>query len=171
MNIIKTTLYFLAVILLSGCTYSVFSNQLPHLKDIYILPIENASGEADLETTMFNTISSEFISDGRLKIVSQEPDCELECKILDYSNSIYTYDEANNVKEYQVKILFAITFTDLNKNEVILTRPSLLKTEKYPADINNPDYVDSDVKSEATAQTEIFKDLFKEIMSNTLEAW
>ena len=154
-----------------GCSYSVFSNQLPHLKNIYIVPIENSSEEVNIEVEMFDNISNEFVTDGRLRIVSQLPDCELECKILDYKDVIYTYDQANNVKEYQVKILFSVKFIDMITNEIVYERPNLLKTERYPADEDDPDYTDSTVINEYAAREEIFKDIFRDIMSNTLEAW
>ncbi len=171
MKYIKLCYLLLLTITLIGCTYSVFSNQLPHLKNVYIEPIINKTEEVDIETEMFNAISDKYIEDGRLSIVSQQPDCIIVCEILSYQDKIYTYDESNNVKEYQVKMVFSVSFTDIDNELVIFENKSLIKTEKYPADVSDPDYTDSDILSEEDARNEIYQEVFNTIMTNTLEAW
>ncbi len=167
----KSILLILISFVLFGCTYSVFSNQLPHLKSIYVSPILNMTEESELETEMFNSISNQFITDGRLRIVSQKPDCSLDIEIKSYQDKIYTYDESNNVKEYQISMTFSVKFVDNVNEKEIYSQTSLLKTERYPADISDPDYSESTILTKEEAREEIYLDLFKTIMSNTLEAW
>ena len=155
----------LAVLLISGCSYSVYTTGYPHLKTIQILAVENQTSNYDLRDLVFNSLVDSYESDGRLKLVGMSPDCQLECSILDYSNKIVSYS-GSSIDEYEVRVLFEVTFTDLKKNLVIWQNGSLMKSERYSLSDEN-----SIFKSEEDAQEEIISKLFDTIMKNTLEEW
>ncbi len=161
----KQTIILVLVIFLGSCSYSVHSTSSPHLKTIAILPFSNSTTEYNLEEDLFNEISNLFINDGRLKIVTISPDCQLEGEILDYTDKIYTYD-GSTIDEYQVKILFKIIFTDLKKNSILWQNNSLILSETYSETDDS-----SEFSSEEEAQKEIMKDLYETIIKNSLEEW
>ena len=161
----KFKIIMFIVLLIAGCSYSVYTTGYPHLKTIQILAVENQTSNYDLRDLVFNSLVDNYESDGRLKLVGLSPDCQLECSILDYSNKIVSYS-GSSIDEYEVRVLFEVTFTDLKKNLVIWQNGSLMKSERYSLSDEN-----SIFKSEEDAQGEIMSKLFDTIMKNTLEEW
>ena len=161
----KLVLSFLLIFLITGCSYSVKSNAFPHLKTIIIEEFSNKTLEYGMEEDISTQLTNEFFNDGRLSVVTMNSDALLEGTIRDYSNKIYSYDE-NGVEEYQVKMMFHITFTDLVRNQVIWTNEKLILSEKYSS-VN--DLIEA--KTEEEAKDIIIEELFDTILKNTLEEW
>ncbi|HOD53370.1 MAG TPA: LptE family protein [Candidatus Cloacimonadota bacterium] len=158
---------FLLLLLFAGCSYSVYTSEYPHLKTIYIQPFENKTVEYALAQDTQNSLVNAFLHDGRLKINTQNPDSELKGEIIDYKKKIFSYDNAGNVQEYQIQILFSVTFTDLKMSKTIYENKSLLLTKTY-----NPSSTNVNIeKTEEEAINKIFSDLFDHIIKNTLESW
>lgn len=157
--------YILSVFILAGCSYSVHTNAFPHLKNIQVEVFKNHSMEYGLEEEMNTSLTNQFNSDGRLAIVTENPDALLEGEIRDYSDKIYSFDETG-AEEYQVKIMFKISFTDLVRNEEIWSNENLILSEKYSA-INEL----IEAKTEEEAREKIMENLFETILKNTLEEW
>lgn len=160
-NVILISLFMMIL----SCSYSVYSSGLPHLKTINVSAFKNNSTEYNLEEKIFINLNEKFSADGRLSLVNVSPDCILDGEILDYSNEIRTFAGAT-VDQYQVRILFKITFTDLVRNKVIWQNNSLLLSEIYSSQDSNILY-----KSEEEAQNKIITDLFETILKNSLEEW
>jgi|WetSurMetagenome_2_1015567.scaffolds.fasta_scaffold355499_2 hypothetical protein len=154
--------------ILAGCSYSVHSTAYPNLKKILIQPFENKTAEYYLGDDLLTSLNNKFRDDGRLRPVTVAPDCQLEGTILDFSENAFSYDQSNNVQEFQVKILFSVTLTDLQKNEVIYENKSLLLSENYAP---KPGEGTSSFKTKKEAEAQIFYDLFQDILKNSLESW
>lgn len=152
-----------------GCSYSVFSNAYPHLKNIAVRPFENRSSQFDLGDTVTDGLTQKFSRDGRLKLVTQQPDSTLEGEILDFSESVYSYDSANNVQDYMLRLSCSVVFTDLINNEVIYENKNLALTEPYAAPGQSSSTAKSKTKEEAT--DELITRLFNTIIQNSLETW
>ncbi|MDP8201955.1 MAG: LPS assembly lipoprotein LptE [Candidatus Tenebribacter burtonii] len=161
----KFEIILVITLLIIGCSYSVYTTGYPYLKTVLILPVENQTSNYDLLDLAFNSLIDSYEMDGRLKLVGLSPDCQLECSIHDYSNKIFSYS-GSSIDEYEVRILFDITFTDLLKNTVLWQNSSLVISERYSISDEN-----SQFKSEVESQEEIFVKLFEIIMKNTLEEW
>ena len=161
----KFKLILFVSLLVTSCSYSVYTTGYPHLKTVMILPIENQTSNYDFRDAVFNSIVDSYESDGRLKLVGMSPDCQLECSILDYSNKIVAYS-GSSIDEYEVRVLFNVIFTDLKKNQILWQNNSLMQSERYSLSDEN-----SLFKSEVEAQEEITKKLFDSIMKSTLEEW
>ena len=161
----KKEIILLFILIISSCSYSVYTNSYPYLKTINIRTFSNKTIKYELEENLLSSLTEMFEKDGRLKIVDQNPDCRLEGAILDYSNKIFTYGN-NSVDEYEVKILFKVIFTDLKKNKMLYQNDSLVLSETY----SESDEL-SEFKTEEEAQKKIYQDLFEAIMKETLEEW
>ncbi len=161
----KKSMFIVLVIILCSCTYSVYTTGYPHLKSISITPFENKTTQYNLEENIHISLSGNFESDGRLKIVGLSPDCQLYGEILDYSNKILSY-AGSSVEEYEVRILFKISFTDLKKNTIILKNDALQLSETYSSSEEI-----SEFKTEEEAQEKIINDLFDYIIKESLEEW
>ncbi len=160
---------YLALLLtvLSACSYSVYSNAYPHLKKIAVRAFENRSVEFALGDLLLNGLTAEFQSDGRLKLVSQQPDCTLEGAIISFDENIYSYDAANNIQDYQLKLIVSVTMTDLINNQVIYENKGLALTETYAVS----DESSSKFQTKEEATDELISKLYKAIIQNSLESW
>ena len=167
MRIIRWIIVLISLPGIFGCSYSLRMNQYPHLRNVFIMPIENRTGELDIDEDLRNTLLTSFQQDGRLRIVYEDPDSIIECEILDYESKIFGFDIEQNVEEYMVTIIFDLTFTDLLRNEVIWENSSIRISERYyprsPQDVQ--------ITTEQGAQEKIFENLFNLIIRNTLESW
>ncbi len=161
--------FILIICVVAGCSYSVHTNAYPYLKRIQLLAFENKSTEYALGEVVFNNLANSIREDGRLRMVTQQPDCQLEGSIVSYSEKVYSYDEANNVQDYLVTINFKVTFTDLVNNKVLYENQNLAILETYAVSQNSGST--SRFFSKEEAWNEICSKLFKTIMQNTLEMW
>lgn len=155
------------ILVISGCSYSVYTNQYPYLKTLHITPFENKSTEYSLSQDIMTSLVEKYNQDNRLKLVSISPDCQIEGTILEYQKNIYSYDNAKNIKEYQIKMLLKVKFLDLKYNKVIWENSTLLLSEIY----NVESGTSAPFKTEKEAQNSIYKELFNQIMKYTLEEW
>jgi len=163
----KFILFTLIIFVLGACSYSVYTNAYPYLKGLQLLAFDNKSSEFYLGDLVFNNLSSAFSDDGRLRLVTQQPDCQLEGSILSFSEKIYSYDSVNNVQDYLVVISFSVTFTDLVNNKVLYEDKNLSLSEIYAVSEEST----SRFKTRDEAVNEICDKLFNTIMQNTLESW
>lgn len=157
----------LITVLLAGCSYSVFVNAYPHLKKIRVAPFENRSAEVEIAENLFSGLNQAFRSDGRLKPVTQAPDCLLEGVITGFDERIYSYDTANRIQDYQLRLSLSISFSDLTRGELIWENKSLTLTEVYAV---GPEST-AKFKTKEEARDELIKSLFKTIIQNSLERW
>lgn len=165
---VKRIIYLMMVLMaLSGCSYSVYSNVYPHLKKIRVMPFENQSAEFGISEKVYNQLSVAFRNDGRLKVVNQQPDCLLEGGVISFEERVYSYDAANNVQDYQLRLTLAISFTDLIRNEVIYENKSLTLMEAYAVSTEST----AKSKSKEEAIDELINSLFKTVVQNSLEKW
>lgn len=154
-------------LVLFGCSYSVYSNAYPHLKKIRVLPFENRSSEFELGDKALDMLTRSFRDDGRLRLVTQAADCQIEGAILTWGEDVYSFDAANNVQDYQIRMSFSVTFTDLIRNETIYENKNLLLSETYAVS----EFSTSKNRSKGDAIDEIFRSLFRTIIQNSLETW
>ncbi|MCB5228496.1 MAG: LptE family protein [Candidatus Cloacimonetes bacterium] len=159
--------YTLILLLMAGCAYSVYVNAYPHLKKIRIAPFENRSTEFAIGDDVFGGLNNHFRSDGRLKPVTQNPDCVLEGVISSFEESIHSYDSANRIQDYQLRLSLSVTFTDLVQNEVIWENKNLTLYETYAVSSGST----ARFGSKEEASDELIKNLFKTIIQNSLERW
>lgn len=131
------------------------------------MPFDNQTAEFELGDEMLNRMVLHFRDDGRLRLVTQQPDCQIEGRISAFEEKIYSFDAANNVQDYQIRITFAILFTDLIRNEVIYETSALTLSEIYAVSEQST----SRIKSKEAAINEIIRNLFNNIMQNSLEKW
>lgn len=158
---------FLLCLVFSACSYSVYTSEYPHLKTIHILPFENKTVEYALSQDIQNALVSKFMKDGRLKINSNQADCQISGEIIDYKKKIYSYDNNGSIKEYQLQILISFDFFDNKNNKSIYSNKSLLLSKTY----NPSSTLDNVEKTETEALEKIYSDFFDHIIKNTLESW
>ncbi|HNV92342.1 MAG TPA: LptE family protein [Candidatus Cloacimonas sp.] len=157
----------LLLLILSSCFYSVYSNAYPHLRKIRILAFENRTSEYGLGDKLLNYLNREIRNDGRLKIVTEDPDCTLEGAILSFSESVYSYDTANQIQDYQLTMVVSVTFTDLINNTVLYENNALTVTELYAVAEGGT----AKFKTKEEAVEELIAKLYRTVLQNSIEGW
>ena len=157
----------LLLLILSSCFYSVYSNAYPHLRKIRILAFENRTSEYGLGDKLLNYLNREIRNDGRLKIVTEDPDCTLEGAILSFSESVYSYDTANQIQDYQLAMVVSDTFTDLINNTVLYENNALTVTELYAVAEGGT----AKFKTKEEAVEELIAKLYRTVLQNSIEGW
>ncbi len=131
------------------------------------MAFENRSTENELGDTALESMTRLFRNDGRLRLVTQDADCQIEGVINSWSEDVYSFDSANNVQDYQIRITFSVSFVDLVNNETIYENKNLSLSETYAVSTEST----SKNKSKEDAIDEIFNSLFRAIIQNSLESW
>ncbi len=155
------------LIILFGCSYSVYSNTYPHLKKVRIAAFENRSSSFEIGENIFSGLNLQFRNDGRLKPVTQDPDCLIEGVINSFEENIHSYDASNKIQDYRLTLSLSISFTDLSKNETIWENKALSLSQTYAVG----QAATSKNKSREEATDALIKDLFDTIIRNSLERW
>lgn len=164
----KLFFYLLTALVINACAYSVSINNFPQLKTINLGTFANKTDEYILEQNLLSTLSEKINTDGRLRLVSHDPDCQLEGEILTYSDLPDKYDETERIIERKVQITFHVIFKDLTKDEIIWENRNLIISKNYAVEVG--ENVDLPTTEEG-AQAKVFDDLFDNFIKNTLEAW
>ena len=167
-------IFFIGIILfLFGCGhYSFYSRANPHLKTVMISEFENNSEQYDLPELITTDLTEKFISDNRLKVMSDNADMEVKGSVLSYDKTVFSYDVQENPQEWQITIRFSIEIKDMTKNSTIWQNKNLSLSAVYGNPENEPEK-ESDVENytEEDAQREIIYDLCDIILSNSVEQW
>jgi len=98
-------------LLLSGCAvYSFNPGGKSSIKSIAVTQFENQTIESGLSSAMTDLVVQSFIADGNLSVVSEnDADAILVGVLKGYERKAYTFDEADNVSQYVVKLVFDLT--------------------------------------------------------------
>ena len=97
-------------LLVNGCVYSFNPGGKSSIKSIAVTQFENKTIEAGLSSRMTDLVIDAIIADGNLKVASEsDADAVMIGTLSSYERKAYTFDEADNVSQYAVKLVFDIT--------------------------------------------------------------
>jgi len=107
-------------VLAPGCGYTTKSSLDEKYQSIYVSAFQNLSRQYDLQAPLTNALTRKFITDGRLRVVSQdEADLVLEGVIKDYRLKGITYDEKDEVTQFLCVVLASARLTDRQTGKVV----------------------------------------------------
>jgi hypothetical protein len=152
----------LLLFILNGCyVYTFNPGGKSDIKTIAILQFENKTIESGLSSQMTDLVVDAFISDGNMKVVSEESaDAILVGILTSYNREAYTFDESDNVTEYVVKLVFDVTLEKSGEDEE-LWKEQFLSEGIYSA-------VD---ETEETGQQRAAEKLVTDIINRTTKNW
>ncbi|KPK70418.1 hypothetical protein AMJ82_03430 [candidate division TA06 bacterium SM23_40] len=158
------------ILLLSGvailtavhCTYT-FSTLLPgHIQTISIPMMGNETVEYGLEERLTEQLVEEFIKDNHLRVVDPgESDSVLEGSVSDYRRSAYSYDQQEQVIQYQVEIWVNITYRDAVRDEVIWEEEKIRGWGTY--------FASTETEEDGTDRA--IEQLASDVLRRTVEGW
>ncbi len=96
----------------NGCWYSFADKPFPEIATIAVLPLANTTNEYDVESRATELLTRKLSSSSSYRLVRKEiADASLSGDVVFYSRAINTYDEAENPKDYIVRVRAKLTFT------------------------------------------------------------
>jgi outer membrane lipopolysaccharide assembly protein LptE/RlpB len=165
--------WFLAVLLLSGCGYALVghSNFLdPKIRTIQVPSFANRTTRVELEQRVTQAVASEFVTRGRLKLVTQpnEADVIMRGSIDSFGIFPVAFNTQGRATQYQVAITAKIELLDHRNDDKVLWKNDQYRfTENYQVDITSTDAFDQETR----AITEIAQRFAETLVTNLLEGF
>ncbi len=151
----------LLLILSAACSYG-FRGSLPeHIQSVKIIPIRSRVTQYGLEQDITSRVTEMMVRDGRLAVVIEEQDSEIEGTIAAYSKTPYSYTSSEQVEEYKLEIRVEITFIDLLREMDIIDNESVTTWLVY----------DPDKETEIDARNRLLEEAAKDIVRRCLSGW
>lgn len=151
----------LLLILSVACSYG-FRGSLPeHIQSVKIIPIRSRVTQYGLEQDITSRVIEMMVRDGRLAVVLEGQDSEIEGTIAAYSKTPYSYTSSEQVEEYKLEIRVEITFIDLLRETDIINKESITTWLVY----------DPDTETEIDARNRLLEEAAKDIVRRCLSGW
>ena len=149
------------LILIAACSYG-FRGSLPeHIQSVKIIPIRSRVTQYGLEQDITSRVTEMMVRDGRLAVVIEEQDSEIEGTIAAYSKTPYSYTSSEQVEEYKLEIRVEITFIDLLREMDIIDNESVTTWLVY----------DPDTETEIDARNRLLEEAAEDIVRRCLSGW
>ena len=178
-QVLRPVAFFLLLVLIGGCGYTMRTLLPPKYKNIYVEPFKNETRITEetrdqerlriyyprLETDITNSLINRFIFDGNLK-VTRERDSNLILKgaLIGYRRDPLRYDNDRNIEEYRLNIIVDVSLWDKETGEILWEEESFIGDTTYFRTGNN-------AVSESTAIDTAVTDLVRRIVERTIENW
>ena len=164
----------LAVLLLmSGCGYALVGsgNSLdPKIHTIEVPAFVNKTTRVELEQRVTQAVADEFVSRGRLRLVTApaEADAILRGSIDSFGIFPVAFNQQGRATQYQISITAKIELLDhRNEDKVLWKNDQYRFTENYQIDINSTDAFDQETR----AISEIAVRFAETLVTNLLEGF
>jgi len=127
----KSIYILLYIVTIMGCSFYSFKGSIPpHIKSVYISPIENHTIESSASETIKIQMDESFIRENVLKLLPlKSADSQIDVTLISFTDKAYSYDfdessqsEDNDyeiVNEYRVTIKAKVAWYDLINNELL----------------------------------------------------
>jgi outer membrane lipopolysaccharide assembly protein LptE/RlpB len=171
----RSALIFLPLlVLLSGCGYALVGrgNNLlpPAVHTIQVPAFINRTTRVELEQRVTQAVADEFVSRGRLRLVTQpnEADVILKGSIDSFGINPIAFNTQGRATQYQISITANITLVDhRNEDKVLWKNDQYRFTENYQIDIASGDTFDQETR----AIREIAVRFAETLVTNLLEGF
>lgn len=150
-----------SALLLLSCSYSFRGNLPAHIRTVRIAPVRNSASEYGLEQQLTESLAGGVVSDGRLAVVNASPDALIECNITQFNRTPYSYSSAEVVEEYRIDMRVQLTFTDLVRDEALISDEAVSRWIVY----------DPGVEDYSSAKARLLADMAEEIVRRCLSGW
>jgi hypothetical protein len=145
-------LFLLCLFVLSGCGYGLVGRSSfldPSINTIYVPAFVNRTTRVELEQRVTQAVASEFVSRGRLRLVSDAREAHVVLRGSIDSFNIYpiAFDQGRATR-YQVSITAKIELLDhRNEDKVLWQNDQYRFTENYEVNVDTTDAFDQETRA------------------------
>ncbi len=163
----------IVVLLLAGCGYALVghSNFLdPKIRTIQVPSFINRTTRVELEQRVTQAVAEEFVTRGRLKLVTQPNDADVIMRGSIDSFGIFpiAFNNQGRATQYQVAITAKIELLDHRNDDKVLWKNDQYRfTENYQVDITSTDAFDQETR----AIQDIAQRFSETLVTNLLEGF
>lgn len=144
-----------SLLLLFGCGYHLVGtgrgNLPPHLTALYVAPLINQSGRAELDQRLSEELSREWLRRGRFRLVgsAEEADVVLSGTLIAANVTPVQYDPQGRATEYQLLVVASMQLVERTreKPKQLWREPRLTRTVTYQVDASAVDYFDRELEA------------------------
>ena len=165
---------FLPLLLLTGCGYGLVGNANnllpPTVHTISVPAFVNKTTRVELEQRVTQAVADEFVSRGRLRLVSVPKDADviLRGSIDSFGILPIAFNQQGRATQYQISITANIELLDHRAEDKVLWKNDQYRfTENYQVDLQTADAFDQ----ESRAILEIAGRFAESLVSNLLEGF
>jgi len=152
---------------LNGCTYDTFFPLPVYIKKICITGFENKSYRPDLPEKILQSVTREFIIDGRLTVAGEkEADAVLYGEISRYDLQPLSYTEQMKVQEYKVRMVLSFWLKDVKENNVLWREDNL---ENFTTVSSLTGGLEVELENDAIE--EVIQKLSKRVVKRVIDGW
>jgi outer membrane lipopolysaccharide assembly protein LptE/RlpB len=143
----------LALLLATGCGYALVGtgNSLPpHVKAIQVPSFVNKTTRVELEQLVTQSVAEEFVSRGRLRLVTNPADADavLRGSIDSFGIFPIATNPQGRATQYQISITAKIELLDRRNDDKVLWKNDQYRfTENYQVDIASTDAFDQESRA------------------------
>jgi len=155
------------LLVLFGCTYDTVSLLPVYIKKICITGFENKSFRPDLPEKILQSVTREFIIDGRLTVTGEkEADAVLYGEISRYDLQPLSYTDQMKVQEYKVRMVLSFWLKDVKENKILWRENNLENFTTVSSSTGG-----LEVKLENDAIDEVVQKLSKRVVKRIIDGW
>ena len=142
--------------------YTFSPSALGNIKSLAIPLFENQTTESGLREDLTDRLSQAFVDDNTLRVVPESrADAIIRGSVNSYSREAYTYNEAEVVSEYIVRIGINVDFVEKKSGEVIWEEKNMSNWGTY----------DSAMQEEDDGKEMAIGKLVEDILNKTVKGW
>ena len=142
------------LLLLTGCGYSLVGNANnllpPTVKTIQVPAFINRTTRVELEQRVTQAVADEFVSRGRLRLVSvpAEADVILRGSIDSFAIFPVAFNQQGRATQYQISITAKIELVDHRADDKVLWKNDQYRfTENYQVNVESSDAFDQETRA------------------------
>lgn len=150
-----------AFILSSGCAYSFRGSLPPHIRTVEVSQFRSAVAEYGLETDITSIVTERIVTDGRLSLVTEDPDARISGRVTAYTRVAEEYTGGEQVQRYRLDLRVEVTMEDLRAGGYIIRNETVGEWVLY----------DPSSEALAEARERLVRETAIEIVQKCMSGW
>lgn len=154
---------FLVFLLASqlGCAYSFRGSLPPELRTVEVTQFRSTVSEYGLETELTSIVTEGIVTDGRLSIVTSDPDSRISGRVTAFTRTAEEYTGGEQVERYRLDLRVEVTMEDLRNNVTMIRNETVGEWILY----------DPAAETLVQARERLVRDAAGEIVEKCLSGW
>jgi len=144
-----------------GCAYSFRGSLPPGLETVEVSQFRSSVTEYGLETELTSIVTEAMVTDGRLSVVSANPDTRVSGRVTAFTRNAEEYTGGEQVQRYRLDLRVEITMEDLRNEDFLIRNETVAEWILY----------DPAAETLAQARERLVREVAGEIVQKCLSGW